>query len=96
MIALTRTRGPKAWARPTVMALTPALAAAYGTMSLVGRTAPVLETLMIDPPPASTIRSPTSEARRNGPLRLTATTLSNSSSVTVLSLARTAARRRRC
>ena len=34
------------------MALTPALAAAYGTMSLVGRTAPVLETLMIEPPPA--------------------------------------------
>ena len=68
------------------MALTPALAAAYGTMSLVGRTAPVLETLMIEPPPAATIRSPTSAARRNGPLRLTAITLSNSSSLTSVSL----------
>ena len=86
MIALTRTRGPNACARPTVIALTPALAAAYGTMSRVGRTAPVLDTLMIEPPPASTIRSPTSAASRNGPLRLTAMTLSNSSSVTSLSL----------
>ena len=32
--------GPSAWAKPTVMAFTPALAAAYGTMSPVGRTAP--------------------------------------------------------
>ena len=40
MIALTRTSGPNACARPTVIALTPAFAAAYGTMSLVGRTAP--------------------------------------------------------
>ena len=40
-------------------------------MSLVGRTAPVLDTLMIEPPPASTIRSPTSAASRNGPFRLT-------------------------
>ena len=55
-------------------------------MSLVGRTAPVLETLMIDPPPPSTIRSPTSAASRNGPLRLTAITLSKSSSVTSLRL----------
>ena len=54
-------------------------------MSRVGRTAPVLETLMIEPPPASTIRSPTSAASRNGPFRLTAITLSKSSSVTSLS-----------
>ena len=80
--ALTRTVGPNAWARPIVIALTPAFAAAYGTMSLVGRMAPVLETLMIEPPPAATIRSPTSAARRNGPLRLTPITLSNRSSVT--------------
>ena len=43
MIALTRTVGPSACASPTVIAFTPALAAAYGTMSLVGRTAPVLD-----------------------------------------------------
>ena len=50
MIALTRTFGPRASASPTVIALTPAFAAAYGTMSAVGRTAPVLLTLMIEPP----------------------------------------------
>src|SRR3984893_16275410 len=41
MIALTRTFGPNASANAIVIALTPALAAAYGTMSAVGRTAPV-------------------------------------------------------
>ena len=87
MIALTRTRGPNAWASPTVMAFTPAFAAAYGTMSRVGRTAPVLETLMIEPPRPSAIRSPTSAASRNGPFRLTPITLSKSSSLTSLSFA---------
>ena len=54
-------------------------------MSDVGRTAPVLLTLMIDPPSPASIRSPTSAASRNGPLRLTSTTLSKSASVTSLS-----------
>ena len=54
-------------------------------MSFVGRTAPVELTLMIDPPPASSIRSPTSAASRNGPFRLTPMTLSKSSSVTSVS-----------
>ena len=58
-------------------------------MSRVGRTAPVLETLMIEPPPPATIRSPTSAASRNGPLRLTPITLSKSSSVTSLSVSYT-------
>src|SRR5439155_14879061 len=53
-------------------------------MSRVGRTAPVLLTLMIEPPPSATIRSPTSADSRNGPFRLTAITLSKSSSVTSL------------
>ena len=96
MIALTRTVGPKACASPTVIAFTPALAAAYGTMSRVGRTAPVLETLMIEPPPAATIRSPTSAASRNGPFRLTAIDLVEELLGDVAELARTAARRRRC
>ena len=88
MIALTRTFGPSASASPTVIALTPALAAAYGTMLAVGRTAPVLLTLMIDPPPTSpslfsaAIRSPTRADSRNAPFRLTANTLSHSSSET--------------
>ena len=51
-------------------------------MSAVGRAAPVLDTLMIEPPSPATMRSPTSADSRNGPLRLTATTLSKSSSVT--------------
>jgi hypothetical protein len=82
MIALTRTFGPRASASPTVITLTPALAAAYGTMSPVGRTAPVLLTLMIEPPSLAAIRSPTKADSRNGPFRLTANTLSHSSSET--------------
>ena len=62
---------PSASAKPTVMALSPAFAAAYGTMSPLGRTAPVLETLMIEPPSPATMRSPTRADSRNGPLRLT-------------------------
>ena len=53
------------------------------------------ETLMIDPPPPPAIRAPKRGARRNGPLRLTAITLSKSSSLT-LDEARTAATCRRC
>src|SRR5216683_4995666 len=66
MIALQRTIGPKACAKPTVIALSPALAEAYGMMSARGRTAPVLLMLMIDPPPAAAMRLPTSAVRRNG------------------------------
>ena len=65
-------------------------------MSPVGRTAPVLETLMIEPPSPAAMRSPTSADSRNGPLRLTAITLSNSSSVTSAQLASRAATPRRC
>ena len=36
-------------------------------MSPVGRTAPVLETLMIEPPSPAAMRSPTSAHRRKGP-----------------------------
>src|SRR5437763_7793729 len=70
MMQLTRTAGPKARAKPTVMALTPALAAAYGTIPGVGRREPVLLTKMIDPRPAATMRVPTSEVSRKPPLRL--------------------------
>ena len=48
----------------------------------VGCTAPTLQMLMIEPPPPAAIRVPTSALSRNGPLRLTASTLSNSSSLT--------------
>jgi hypothetical protein len=51
-------------------------------MSPVGRTAPVLLTLMIEPPSLAAIRSPTKVDSRNGPFRLTANTLSHSSSET--------------
>ena len=82
---LTRTVGPKASASPSVSALSPALAAEYGSCSGRGRRDPLELTLMIDPPPSATIRSPTSADNRNGPLRLRLTTASNSFSVTELS-----------
>ena len=44
--------------------------------------AATLLTLMIDPPSPAAIRGATRAVSRNGPLTLTATTLSNSSSVT--------------
>ena len=82
---LTRTVGPNAFASPSVNALSPALAAAYGSMSGAGRSDPVELTLMIDPPPAATIRSPTNADSRNGPLRLRFVTASNSFSLTDVS-----------
>ena len=82
---LTRTVGPKASASPSVNALSPALAAEYGSCSGRGRRDPLELTLMIDPPPSATIRSPTRADNRNGPLRLRLTTASNSFSVTELS-----------
>ena len=44
--------------------------------------AEVLETMMIEPPAPAAIRAPTIAVRRNGPFRLTSSTLSQSSSVT--------------
>ena len=55
-------------------------------MSGVGRSEPAVLTLMIEPRPAATIRSPTNADNRNGPLRLRLTTASNSFSVTSVSL----------
>ena len=55
-------------------------------MSPVGRTAPVLEMLMIEPPSPAAMRSPMSADSRNGPLRFTPTTLSKSSSLTAESV----------
>ena len=55
-------------------------------MSPSGRSDPVELTLMIDPRPAATIRSPTSADNRKGPLRFRLTTASNSFSVTSVSL----------
>ncbi len=54
-------------------------------MSGAGRSEPVLETLMMDPPygPAA-ILVPTSAVSRNGPFRLTPSTLSHSSSLTAV------------
>ena len=51
-------------------------------MKGAGRMDPVLDTLMTDPPPVSTMRGPTSAVRRNGPLRLRPTTFSHMVSVT--------------
>ena len=84
MIAFTRTDGPNVCAKPTVRALRPALAAAYGQDRRPrAHGARRCEMLMIEPPAPAAIRVPTSAVSRNGPLRLTPSTLSNSSSVTV-------------
>src|SRR3954451_1291235 len=80
MMQLTRTFGPSAFANPSVIALSAALAAAYGRYSGCGRIAPTDEMFTIDPPSPSAMRSPISAVRRNGPLKFTATTLSNSPS----------------
>ena len=55
-------------------------------MPRFGRSDPVVLTLMIEPRPAATIRSPTNADNRNGPLRLRLTTASNSFSLTLVSL----------
>src|SRR5579875_1579992 len=67
---LTRTAGPSARAKPSVIAFRPAFDEAYGMMSGAGRSDPEVLTLMIEPRPAATIRSPTNADNRNGPLRL--------------------------
>src|SRR5215831_9517514 len=78
MMLLTRTAGPYARARPIVSTSRPALAAAYGSAPDEGLTASTEEMLMIAPDPARAILAPISVPRRNGPLRLTANTLSYS------------------
>ena len=60
----------------------PAFAAPYGMLSVWGRTAPRLDTLMIDPPSPSLMRVPTSAHSRKGPFRFTACTESYIFSVT--------------
>ena len=60
--------------------------AAYGRSSGAGRMAATLLTLMIEPPSPATMRAPTRAVSRKGPLRLTATTLSKSSSLTSVRL----------
>ena len=80
--ALTRTVGPKAWAKPIVSASRPAFAAAYGITSGSGYRAATLETLMMLPPSPCAIRVPIAAVRRNGPPRLTSMTLRQSSSET--------------
>ena len=65
-----------------VSALRPFFDAAYIASGGLGRTAPMLEMLTIDPPPAAAIRSPATAISRNGPLRLTSMVLSNSASDT--------------
>src|SRR5436190_15575574 len=78
----TRPFGASASANPTVNALSPALAHAYGSSITLAINEPTVLMLMMEPEPASYIRLPTSEPSRNGPFRFTPTVLSNSSSVT--------------
>jgi len=80
----TRTAGPNALARPSVSALRPAFAAAYGSIVGSGRIEPLELMLTMRPPPSATIRSPTRTDNRNGPLRFRFITASNSFSVTLL------------
>ena len=80
----TRTFGANARAKPTVMLFTPAFAAPYGIVFAPGLCDAVLETKMIEPPSPAAMRVPTSAVSRNGPLRLTSSTLSYSASVTSL------------
>jgi hypothetical protein len=84
-IVLTRMLGPNASANPSVSALSPAFAAAYGSISGRGRIAAMELTLMIEPPPVATIRSPTSAANLHGPFRFRFTTASNNFSFTAVS-----------
>src|SRR4051812_21308173 len=78
---LTRTLGASASANPTVNALSPAFAAAYGNSPTLASSEPIVLTLMIEPEPASYMRWPARTPNRNGPLRFTPTTLSKRSSV---------------
>ncbi|SLH39636.1 Uncharacterised protein [Mycobacteroides abscessus subsp. abscessus] len=58
------------------------MAAAYIASGGLGRSAPMLEMLTIDPPPAAAIRAPATAINRNGPLRFTSRVLSHRPSPT--------------
>src|SRR5262249_11162821 len=77
----TRTFGPYANANERVIELSPAFAAPYGSDVGDGFNDAVLEILMIEPPSPFAMRLPTSADNRNGPLKLSPTTLSKRSSV---------------
>src|SRR3546814_9102980 len=79
-IVFTRTVGPNSLENAVVSAFRAALEAAYVPKSGSGQSAPDDDTLMIEPPSPATMRWPTSAESRKGPLKLTPTTLSNSSS----------------
>ena len=81
-IALTRTLGAKASASPTVSAFRPALAHAYGSSPTLAVRDAVVPMLMMEPPSWPAICAAARTASRNGPFRLTASVLSNSSSLT--------------
>src|SRR5215813_2620896 len=81
MMQLTRTLGPYSFANAAVIAFSPALAAEYGAVVAEGRIDETDDTLIIAPPSPAIIFAPNSAARRNGPFRFTAITLSNRSSV---------------
>src|SRR5271155_1472587 len=81
MMQLTRTVGAKDLAKARVMVLRPDFAAAYGRYDGSASTEPTVEMLMIEPPPASTIRVPINVERRNGPRRFTPSTEFHISSV---------------
>src|ERR1700722_16778836 len=76
----TRTLGANSRAKTVVSAFSAALAPAYGPNRGDGNSAPLDETLMIEPPPEAYIRCPISALSRNGPLKFPPITLSNSSS----------------
>src|SRR5260221_5501269 len=73
---LTRTRGAHAPASPIVIALSAALAIAYGRSPTSGRSDPAVDTLMIEPPAPALIRVPHSGASRNCRFAVTARVLS--------------------
>ena len=72
----TRTFGLYAPAKPSVSALRPAFAIAYGRSNVFGRCDPAVLTLMIEPPSPSNMRLPNNEPRRNGPRAFSAWVLS--------------------
>ena len=81
VMQFTRTLGANAFANEMVRLFNPALAVPYGTSVGLGRREAVLDTIMMLPPLPLAILVPTTLERRNGPLRLTAMTLSYKSSV---------------
>src|SRR5260370_16485756 len=68
---LTRTRGAHAPASPIVIALSAALAIAYGRSPTAGRSDPAGDPLMIQPPPPPSIPRPNRAATPTAPLPFT-------------------------